>query len=371
MNHRASTRRVGGFLALLMMSQLGVLAKSELKPASEPGVPLAINAISAQETSLVFDVTIPAGLGQVVLEMRLGVDAAWEESSRLEVPPGSTEMTFRIPRPAMPMAFFRLKGNGPSAQAALVSEELNYVTIPPLQAEVGGDAVFHFKGTVDGSDKIVINRDGAWWNHLHWGWPSDAVTVNGIRWSPKEKNYLTTLKPSKFLPETFSLRSATLEVIESRDTIALECAENAVIVCVDDTPLGASEYEFKIHFPAVCDAPKLSGGTSGLLTIAARIDGSDVLRITRTNAVWEHKAWAWPREVTLNGIAWLPQETPVFSNEGTNTFLPAGIDLSTARVVSRKGRDLAAMHAEKEALWVWFADNPNGDDFYELKISFH
>jgi len=28
------------------------------------------------------------------------------------------------------------------------------------------------------------------------------------------------------------------------------------------------------------------------------------------------------------------------------------------------------MHADKEALWVWFADNPNGDDFYELKISF-
>jgi len=62
-----------------MMGRLGLLAGDELKPASEPGVPLAIHAISAQETNLVFDVTIPAGLGQVVLEVRPSVDTAWEE----------------------------------------------------------------------------------------------------------------------------------------------------------------------------------------------------------------------------------------------------------------------------------------------------
>ena len=41
-----------------------------------------------------------------------------------------------------------------------------------------------------------------------------------------------------------------------------------------------------------------------------------------------------------------------------------------AKIVSRKGRDLATMWADKDALWVWFADNPNGSDSYELDISF-
>ena len=40
------------------------------------------------------------------------------------------------------------------------------------------------------------------------------------------------------------------------------------------------------------------------------------------------------------------------------------------RIISRKGRDLATMWAEDDGLSVWFADNPNGDDYYEVVISF-
>src|SRR5262245_21482389 len=104
MNLRARRGPGRNSLLLMGMSWFALLAKGEVKPSGEPGVPLAIHAISAQETNLVFDVSVPVGLGQVVLEMRPGVDAAWEESSRLNVPAGLTEMTFRIPRPAMPMA---------------------------------------------------------------------------------------------------------------------------------------------------------------------------------------------------------------------------------------------------------------------------
>jgi len=72
----------------------------------------------------------------------------------------------------------------------------------------------------------------------------------------------------------------------------------------------------------------------------------------------------------MNGIPWPVAQTAVLKNEGTNAFLPAGVDLSTARIVSRKGRDLATIWAEPETLWVRFADNPNGSDRYELEIAF-
>ena len=72
----------------------------------------------------------------------------------------------------------------------------------------------------------------------------------------------------------------------------------------------------------------------------------------------------------MNGVPWVPELENVRQNEGTNRFLPAGIDFSTARIAARKGRDLATMWSDKDALWVWFADNPDGDDAYELEISF-
>jgi len=57
-------------------------------------------------------------------------------------------------------------------------------------------------------------------------------------------------------------------------------------------------------------------------------------------------------------------------NVGTNAFLPSGVDFSTARIVNRNGRDVGTMWAEAEALWIQFADNPNGADVYELELSF-
>ncbi len=64
------------------------------------------------------------------------------------------------------------------------------------------------------------------------------------------------------------------------------------------------------------------------------------------------------------------RQTNVLLNAGTNVFLPAGIDLSTAKIVHRQGRDLATMWADADAIWISFADNPNGSDAYDLEISF-
>ena len=217
-------------------------------------------------------------------------------------------MTFTIQKPG-DMQFFRLKAAAGVASAGVVSAELNYViTVAPLglaaarrrlraTAAAEPEAVFHFKGMVDGSDRILITRDGAFWEHAHWGWPEGAVTVNRTQWDPRQKNYLTTAGTAKFLPECFSLDAVDLERIKGRDVVALERTNNALIVYLDDTPVGAGEYEFKIHFhPARPKPAPARASTAATLKIAAEIDGSDCLRITATEATWDHKLLGRPGE---------------------------------------------------------------------------
>ena len=335
--------------------------------------PLAITSISLEGTNLILTADVPPNSGQVTLEMRPSLDATWQDEETSTVLAGADEVTLTLPKPTNDVCFFRLKTILPSGNATQVSDELKYATMPSLASNLtsSGDAIFHFKGQVDGSDKIVITHDGALWSHVNWRWPLGPVVINDARWNPEEKNYMTSVGTSKFLPDTFSLESASVERIEGRDVIAIERATNALIVYLDDTPPGASEYEFTVHFhPIASDPVKTTGGVPADLKIAAQIDGSDCLRITSHEAIWIHRTAALPTDVMLNDIHWDLESTNVLKNEGTNSFLPSGVDLSTAKIVSRKGRDLATMSADNDALWVWFADNPNGSDSYELDISF-
>jgi hypothetical protein len=342
---------------------------------------LAVTSIAVQGTNLVVMAAVPSGLGQVTLEMRPTLDGQWQAAGLLKVPAGGGGVTFTIPKPG-DMQFFRLNATAGVASAGVVSPELNYVVTAPLgpdpevQAQSNGgsaqpEAVFHFKGTVDGSDRIVITRDGALWEHVHWGWPDGAVTVNRTQWDPRQKDYLTTAGTTKFLAELFSLDAVNLERIKGRDVVALERTNNAVIVYLDDTLVGAGEYEFKVHFHPARPKPARAGAsTAATLKIAAEIDGSDCLKITSAEATWDHKYWRGPANVRLNEVSWPVEQTNVLQNAGTNLFLPSGVDFSTARILSRKGRDLATLWAEEQALWVWFADSPNGSDHYELEIGF-
>src|SRR5579859_4793632 len=336
-----------------------------------PSARFVITSIAARGTNVVLTASIPPGLGQVVLEMRSMLDAnsKWEEKALLDVPSGGGLVTFTLPKPDG-MQLMRLKAKSQSAGPATVSSELKYVSIPSLgtMEPAQTNAVFHFKGTIDGSDKITITRDGALWEHVNWAWPG-SVTVNGAQWDPSEKNYLTTTGTAKFLPESFSLDSADLKVIAARDEVTMERADNALIVYVDDVSNGADEYEFEVRFHPSRPKPVPTATETATLKITADIDGSDCFIITRTEATWRHGQRAFPDKVMLNNVEWYPQLDPVLKNEGTNAFLPATVDLSSAKIVSRKGRDLATMWAEDDAVYVHFADNPNGSDTYELELS--
>lgn len=363
------------FLAVLGLALGGtpLLADGTTASASAPGSPFAITSILVEGTNLVLNTVIPPGLEQVILETRAALDGSWEGAGLLDVQAGVGEVGFTIPKPLTATAFFRLKAIAGLGKTALISGELQYVTTPSLGSRLAdnGDAIFHFKAVVDGSDKILITREGALWNHVNWDWPQGVVTINGSEWTPQAKNFLTTIGPEAFLPESFSLESVELDVIQGRDVVALERTNNALIVYLDDTPVGAGAYEFKIHFHPIARNPAPpSASAVATLKIGARIDGSDCLKLTATEASWEHKAWSYPSQVTLNGIPWDIVLENVRKNEGTNRFLPSGVDFSTARIVGRKGRDLATMWADENGILVWFADNPGGDDAYELEISF-
>ena len=60
------------------------------------------------------------------------------------------------------------------------------------------------------------------------------------------------------------------------------------------------------------------------------------------------------------------RQTNTLVNMGTNTIFPADVNFATARIIHRKGRDLATIWAEADALYNHFADNPDGADSYEL-----
>ncbi len=336
-----------------------------------------INSISVVGTNLDFVATLPAGVASGMLEMRPTLEGTWQSAATLNIPPSGGMVEFLIPMPAWPSAFFRLnimmQATTNTSAASRISEELQFVAVPPLGPDSANtnEAVFHFKGMVDGSDRIIIRRQGALWEHRNWAWPRGAVTVNGAQWNPSEINYMTTTGAVPFLPEKYDLLSPRLELITNRDVVTLERTNDALIIYLDDTPPGAALNEFKIHFPLVSSQPKPEQASpEATLKIAAVIDGSDLLKITATEATWKHRAWGKPRWVTLNDVSWNLWQTNVLSNTGTNRFLPEGVDFSTAKIVKRQGRDLATMWSDDGALWINFADNPNGADAYELDISF-
>jgi hypothetical protein len=334
-----------------------------------------ITSLSVAGTNLVFTADFPAGVTSAVLEMRPRLSANWQPAATLNVPTNGGPVEFFIPKPDLDSAFFRLNATLLAPPNARLSAELQYVAVPPLgppitHADQTNEAVFHFTGMVDGSDRIRITHQGAFWEHVNWGWPG-TVTVNDSQWVPAEKNYLTSTGAVAFLPAGYSLSSVNLETIQGRDVIALERTNNALIAYLDDTPAGAAPYEFKLHFhPAKPALVAKTESAAAELRVRAEIDGSDVLKITPAGAVWTHHAYAFPRAVRLNDLLWNVRQTNALANAGTNVFLPANLDFSTAKIVRRQGRDLAAMWADKDALWISFADNPNGADHYELDVSF-
>lgn len=101
------------------------------------------------------------------------------------------------------------------------------------------------------------------------------------------------------------------------------------------------------------------------MRISAHMDGSGRFSFTPRGIVYEHMSWGPPKEVTFNEKPWLElTETP----SGWTT-VASQLDLTKARVIQRKGRDVVALEHTPAGFDLYFADAPNGSADYEVVIS--
>lgn len=240
---------------------------------------------------------------------------------------------------------------------------------PPGSVEI----VLTFRGAIDGSDQITITKAGATWRHGHWDLPPQPVTLNGISWDPKEHQTLKNAGKTRFLPRPVDFRSARLNRIQGRDTVALATSREGVVIHLSDTPDGASTYEFQVIFrprdPKIGER-KTRETPRATLRVVAVIDGSDELHIDARGARWVHRHWDWPGEVRLNQVTWDPKKSPTLKNEGETRFLDSPVDFATARMTMQDGRDTAVLERTDGGLVIYFADSPLGRSSYDLMIRF-
>lgn len=214
-------------------------------------------------------------------------------------------------------------------------------------------------GTIDGTDRIIIQQDGATWEHLSGDLAVTAVRVNGILWQPSANPRLENSGATAFIPDKVLFPAARLQVREGRDTVVLQQEKDHMVLSIGDTPNGPANYHVVITFPE-----------SYTLLVEAEIDGSDELQISFAGALWQHKHWGGPGSVRLNGVDWNARVTPYLANAGATTFLPAPVEFENAVVLEQSGRDLLAMRPGKDGLVIHFADDPVGAGNYRALIAF-
>lgn len=252
------------------------------------------------------------------------------------------------------------EGAGARWGGSCLPEELP--TAHRIEAPVEGPVTLRFLGRIDGSDRLHLDGDGARWEHLHWSHPIGNVMLGNVAWNPSERPRVgaDVIHPS--LGE-LDFEGARLRRIHGRGTVALESGSEGLTVHLSDAQNGSDLYEFELELDRV--DPRYE------LRIAAKIDGSDELHIDAGGAYWVHREWGWPHgPVVIDDFAWSVGPDNTIVDAGHGVPVPADTDFSTARVVSRKGRDLVALEASSEGIVVHFSDTPNGSDDYEIHIRF-
>jgi hypothetical protein len=220
--------------------------------------------------------------------------------------------------------------------------------------------ILDIKATIDGGDLLKITPKGANWIHNQYALPTD-ISVNGVSWDPG-------LQPNLHKTGLEDVDFSTARVVwrSGRDVVAMENTPDGITVYFNDTPPSAAPYEIKIAMQRASAATRPATRPSGhpvVIDLRAVIDGSDCATFTPQGAQWTHLNESWPGKVTLGGAAWDVQASPELDLPGF-----ANIDFSSARVLSRSGRDTVMMEHEDNGIAVYFADGPNGAAPYEIKI---
>lgn len=103
------------------------------------------------------------------------------------------------------------------------------------------------KARIDGSDTLHLSRDGARWEHKHWGPPSQ-VTINGRDWNPNRQPTLPNRDETAFLPLPVDFSTARIVHKNGRDTAVVMSDQDGATIHFADNPNGADDYEVIIAF---------------------------------------------------------------------------------------------------------------------------
>ena len=116
--------------------------------------------------------------------------------------------------------------------------------------------------------------------------------------------------------------------------------------------------------------PAAAGPRAHTVEVSALIDGSDVLRLDADGAWWSHRHWGVPQEVVINGMDWDVVQQPHLPNDGQTRFLPPHVELDSACVQARSGRDTLSVERHDDHVLIAFADTPNSAARYTVTLMF-
>ena len=248
---------------------------------------------------------------------------------------------------------------------------------PPGGSNLAAPLTLDIQADIGGSDLLRITPSGLTWLHKNSDPPAN-VTVNGLPWDVSQNPSLPVNGSLSFL-QTADLSSAKVLSRSGQDIVALEQTDDGLAVYFANCPYTTGHYEIKIDLSAVAPAtqPSSSQVPAGqtdvsplpTLDIRAKIDGSDILSITPKGLTWIHKYFNAPADVSINGVHWNVSQDLSLPLTGPLAFLQ-NVDLSTAKVLKRSGRDTIALEHTDEGLAVYFADCPSGAGRYGIKIGF-
>jgi len=181
---------------------------------------------------------------------------------------------------------------------------------------------------IDGSDDVVISRQGATWKHLGAKWPT-GVFMNGVAWAPsKNATTLTNKGTTTFLNGPVDLGSARIVEQTGRTKVTLDASADEITVHFKDGKAGAADFVVQIEFRTQGDAKR---PVAGVPAVAAADDPNLKALNDRLNKI---DNW------TVKNGTWSPMPSGGMRGEGDSTLdfnepLPSDFTLSfTMNVVN-------------------------------------
>jgi RNA polymerase sigma factor (sigma-70 family) len=348
----AAKKRVGRAIERLREA----LTKESSTPTAEIlATQLGLHGIEVAPGELVTSITATAGLGGHGPMVASIVWRAAMRSVRTKLTVAAIILILLGLFGAVYVAMQMGSGDGGAVNAPVAGNQAVGEPAQPIVLEV--DAM------IDGGDTLNIGSGGATWVHNTFKWPT-RIRINGADFDPHVGAALEKIG----LGEA-DLSSAEVLGRKGRCTVAMEKTDGGIAVHFTDPLAGAGPYWIKIGFERKSGAQKVVAATlpsdAVYLDVKATIGGSDVLTITPEAMEWRHVADWLPSNVVVDGKPW-NMRTPL----GLESLGLAGVDLSSAQVVEKSGRDTVVMEPGSKKVVIYLADSVGSPGDYEIKIRF-